>query len=165
LINTDGAWQQLLRNKYIEGKPITQVSREAGDSQFWSGLMNIKDQFLSMGAFKVQDGKQVRFWEDKWLSANALKDEYPNLYNIIRRKNATVAEILSTRKLNITFRSSMVAENLYSWNHLVLRVVHIHVRERTNIFRWLLKYDGKFSVSSMYQALLDTNIVPHNSYL
>jgi hypothetical protein len=115
LINTDGAWQQLLRNKYIEGKPITQVSREAGDSQFWSGLMNIKDQFLSMGAFKVQDGKQVRFWEDKWLSANALKDEYPNLYNIIRRKNATVAEILSTRKLNITFRSSMVAENLYSW--------------------------------------------------
>jgi hypothetical protein len=35
--------------------------------------MNIKDQFLGMGAFKVQDGKQDGFWEDKWLSANALK--------------------------------------------------------------------------------------------
>jgi hypothetical protein len=61
MINMDGAWQQLLRNKYLGGKSITQVSRKVGDSQFWSGLMNIKDQFLSMSSFKVQDGKQVRF--------------------------------------------------------------------------------------------------------
>jgi hypothetical protein len=63
--------------------------------------MNIKDQLLSMGSFKVQDGKQVRFWKDKWLGANALKDEYPNLYNIVRRKNATVANIFRTRPLNM----------------------------------------------------------------
>jgi hypothetical protein len=61
LINMDGAWIQLLRNMYLGGKSITQVSRKVGDSQFWSGLMNIKDQFLSMSSFKVQDGKQVRF--------------------------------------------------------------------------------------------------------
>jgi hypothetical protein len=65
LINTDDAWQQLLRNKYLGDKSITQVSRKLGDSQFWSGLMNIKDQFLSMSSFKLQDGKQIRFWEDK----------------------------------------------------------------------------------------------------
>jgi hypothetical protein len=59
----------------------------------------------------------------------------------------------------------MVTENLYSWNNLVLRLVNIHLRERTDIFRWSLKHDGKFSVSSMYQALLDSDIVPHNSYL
>jgi hypothetical protein len=58
-----------------------------------------------------------------------------------------------------------VAKNLYSWNHLVLRVSHIHLRERTYIFRWSLKYNDNFSVSSMYQALLDIDIVPHNSYL
>jgi hypothetical protein len=61
LINMDGVWIQLLRNRYLGGKSITQVSRKVGDSQFWSGLMNIKDQFLSMSSFKVQDGKQVRF--------------------------------------------------------------------------------------------------------
>jgi hypothetical protein len=32
--------------------------------------MNIKDQFLSMGSFTLQDGKQIRFWKDKWLSAH-----------------------------------------------------------------------------------------------
>jgi hypothetical protein len=33
-----------------------------------------------------------------------------------------------------------------------------------NVFKWSLK-NGQFSVRSMYQAFLDTNIVPHNSYL
>jgi hypothetical protein len=61
LINTDGTWQQLLRNKYLGNKSITHVNRKPGDSQFWSGLINVKDQFLGMGNFKLQDGKQIRF--------------------------------------------------------------------------------------------------------
>jgi hypothetical protein len=117
LINSDGTWQQLLRNKYLGDKLITQVGRKSGDSHFWSGLMNIKDQFLSLGSFTLQDGKQIRFWEDKWLGANMLREEYLNLYNIVRMKSATVADIFSTRPLNITFRRSLVAANLESWNH------------------------------------------------
>jgi hypothetical protein len=109
--------------------------------------------------------KQIRFWEDKWLGANMLRDEYPNLYNIVRRKIATVADIFRTHPLNITFRRSLVATNLDSWNHLVLRLAHIHLRERADIFRWSLNYNGQFSISSMYQALLDSEVVPHNSYL
>jgi hypothetical protein len=73
-----------------------------------SGLMSIKYQFLSLGSFKLQDGKQIRFWEDKWLGANVLKDDYPNLYDIVRRKNATLAEIFRTQPLNISFRRSLV---------------------------------------------------------
>jgi hypothetical protein len=34
LINGDGAWQQLLRNKYLRDKSITQVNKKPGDSQF-----------------------------------------------------------------------------------------------------------------------------------
>jgi hypothetical protein len=39
-----------------------------------------------MGNFIVQDGKQIKFWEDRWLGAATLKVEYPNLYNIARKK-------------------------------------------------------------------------------
>jgi hypothetical protein len=95
--------------------------------------MNIKDQFLCLGSFTLQDGKQIRFWEDKWLGANMLRDEYPNLYHIVRRKNAMVADIFRTRPLNITFRRSLVATNLDSWNHLVLRLAHIHLRASRHI--------------------------------
>jgi hypothetical protein len=92
------------------------------------------------------------------------KNEYPNLYNIVRRKNATVTDIFRTHPLNISFRRSLVAENLNSWNHLVLRLAHIHLREQADIFRWSFKY-GQFTINSMYQVLLDLEIAPHNSYL
>jgi hypothetical protein len=114
LINSDGAWQQLLRNKYLGNKTLTQVNRKLGDSQFWIGLMNIKDKFLSMGNFKLQDGKQIRFWEDKWLGDNTLKEQYPNLYNIVPKKSARVAKIFSTRPLNVSFTRCLVATNLQS---------------------------------------------------
>jgi hypothetical protein len=94
LINSDGACQQLLRNKYLGNKTLTQVNRKPEDSQFLIGLMNIKDQFLSMGNFKLQDGKQIRFWEDKWLGDNTLREQYLNLYSIVRKKSATVAKNL-----------------------------------------------------------------------
>jgi hypothetical protein len=32
-----------------------------------------------MRSFKVQDKKMIRFWEDTWLGASALKEQYPNL--------------------------------------------------------------------------------------
>jgi hypothetical protein len=54
---TAGAWQQLLKNKYLEDKSITQVGKKLRDSQFWSRLINVKDQFLSLGSFKLEDGK------------------------------------------------------------------------------------------------------------
>jgi len=61
LINEDEAWQQVLRNKYLSNKWITQVDKKRGDSKFWTGLMNVKNQFLSFGNYRLQDGKQVRF--------------------------------------------------------------------------------------------------------
>jgi hypothetical protein len=76
-----------------------------------------------------------------------------------------VDDIFHTLPLNISFRRSLVAEILNSWNHLVLRLAYIHLREWADIFRWSFKYDGQFPVNSMYQVLLDLEIVPHNSYL
>jgi hypothetical protein len=83
LINTNGAWQKLIRNKYLGSKIITQMIKNLGDSQFWSGLMNVKDNFLSIESFNLQNGKEIRFWEDIWLGAIALKVQYPNLFNIV----------------------------------------------------------------------------------
>jgi hypothetical protein len=45
--------------------------------------MNVKSDFLSMGSFILQDDKEIRFWEDIWLGAIALKVQYPNLFNIV----------------------------------------------------------------------------------
>ncbi len=86
LINEEGVWQDLLKRKYLYNKSITQVNQKQGDSHFWSGLMKVKSTLLDMGSSIVNDGKQIRFWEDKWLGNLAFKDKYLSLYAIVRRE-------------------------------------------------------------------------------
>jgi len=91
LCNEEDLWQDLLRNKYLKHRTLSQISKKAGDSHFLSSLMGVKDQFLNLGRFKLVSGNQIRFWEDNWLGNQKLKDQFPNLFNIVRRKHATVA--------------------------------------------------------------------------
>jgi hypothetical protein len=79
LLNTDGTWQSLLRNKYLRTKTLTQVSSKPNGSHFWRGLMRIKDEVLSHGSFVIKDGTNTRFWDDTWIGDKPLKDTYPSL--------------------------------------------------------------------------------------
>ena len=53
--------------KYIGSKALSQVYWKQGDSYFWAGLMAMKKHFLRFDPFKIKDGTEIRFWEDKWL--------------------------------------------------------------------------------------------------
>jgi hypothetical protein len=60
---------------------------------------------MNYGSFKIKDGTQTRFWVDKWLGNQPLKDRYPALFNIVRRKQDSICSnnILSSIPLNIYF--------------------------------------------------------------
>ena len=66
-MNEEGFWQELLRNKYLHSKTLSQVTAKPSDSPFWKGLMKVKADFFSRGTFKVGNGTSIRFWEDSWL--------------------------------------------------------------------------------------------------
>ena len=129
LINEQGVWQTLLRRKYLQFKSLTQVEYSPGDSHFWSGLMHVKPEFLRWGKFKLGNGSLIRFWEDTWLGNEPLKNQYPALYNIVRKKSALVSSVLSSIPLNVSFRRSLVANNLLSWHLLVARVMDIQLQD------------------------------------
>jgi hypothetical protein len=112
-----------------------------------------------MRSFNLHDVKDI------WLGATTLKEQYPNLYNIVRSKSATVAEIFSSRQLNVSFRMNLVAENLQSWHDLVMKLTSIRLTDRPDHLKWSLNSNGRFSINSMCQAFLDTNVVPNISYL
>jgi hypothetical protein len=107
LINENSVWQQLLYNKYLHSKTLTQVTIKSNDSPFWKGLMRVKEEFFSRGSFNLGNGSSIRFWEDKWLGDRLLAVQYPSLYNIVRHKDQTVAHTLATVPLNIEFRRSL----------------------------------------------------------
>lgn len=76
LLNTQGVWQSLLRNKYLGSKTLTQVQVKPNDSHFCRGLMKVKDETLSCGFFDVKDGTQTRFWEDSWVDNMPFKETF-----------------------------------------------------------------------------------------
>jgi hypothetical protein len=97
-----------LQEKVPNNKTLSQVKKKKGTRTFWSELMDVNNMFLERGRFSVQDGTQTRFWEDLWLGDEPLMKKYASLYNITRKKNVTVAQVLITGKLNISFRGAVV---------------------------------------------------------
>jgi len=157
LLTSEGTWQQLLRNKYLGSQPLVQADWKPGDSHFWSSLMKVKLEFLRFGTFKVNNGSQVWFFEDKWLGNRALKDQYPGLYNIVREKFMTIAEVMASEQPNISWRRSLFGPKLVAWRELLSRLDHINLVDEDDEFRWNLGQSGHFSVKSHYQALIHSD--------
>jgi len=165
LINEEGIWQSLLRKKYLKNETIAQVQKKPGDSQFWAGLMKVKDFFLTFGSFQLNDGNQIRFWEDKWIGSHTLRQQYPSLFNIVRKKHATVASVFDRVPLNVSFRRTLTGHNLYLWHDLVARISHVQLNNNADAFRWNLTQAGTFTVSSMYNALISNGNVQFDKHL
>jgi len=162
LINEDGIWQQVLKKKYFNNKPLSQIVKKPGDSQFWSGLMEVKDFLLARGKFVVKNGKQVRFWEDWWVGHEPLMKQFPGLYNIVRKRNQTIASVFSRIPLNIAFRRALMGDRLRQWNVLVSLVAHVNLGEIKDQFVWKVNQSSIFSVKSMYSSLMEENTIPVN---
>jgi hypothetical protein len=162
LLNGDGLWQQVLKKKYLKGRTLSQVAKKKGDSHFWSVLMEVKDLVLQIGRFRVQDGSQTRFWEDLWLGKDPLMVKYPSLYKIVKKKNVSVAQVLSTTPLNVSFRRALVGGNLDKWLELVGNVLLVNLNDRTNSFIWTA--NKTFSVKNMYNDILLREGTPVNCW-
>lgn len=97
-------WLYKLFNSVAKQPTKTEVEHVLGDSQFWTVLKHVKNVFLRFVMFQLGDRSQIRFWEDHWIGQHCLKDKFPSLYNIVRRKGAAVTSVRSTTLLNISFR-------------------------------------------------------------
>jgi hypothetical protein len=107
-------WQELLRNKYLKNKMLSQVEANLTDSPFWKRLMRVKDNFFERAFFEIGNGSTVRFWKDVWLGDTSLAQQYPSLYNIVQQKNVLVANVLANTPLNISFRRVLTGNK---WNN------------------------------------------------
>jgi hypothetical protein len=98
--------------------------------------MQVKKLVLERGRFKIQNGTQTRFLEDLWIGREPLMTKFPSLYNIVRKKNASVTQVLSTIPLNVSFRRALVGDNWAKWLQLVESFINVHLGEQTDSFIW-----------------------------
>jgi hypothetical protein len=138
----------MLRKKYLKGKTLSQVERWKGDSHFWAGLMEVKNLVLERGRFQVLDGSQTRFWEDLWLGREPFSVKYPALYNLVKKKNLSVAQVLSMTPLNVSFRRALVGVNWDNWFNLVGSVLEVNLSNLRDTFCWTTS--KKVSVKDLY---------------
>jgi len=162
LINEDGVWQELLRKKYLKNKTISEVKWKPGDSYFLSGLMKVKDRFCHLSTFNLYNGTHIRFWEDRWFRNSTLKEQYPSLYNICRKKHISIASVFSSTPLNISFRRALVGENRLKWNELVMRIAFVQLDDQRDSIKRSLSKLGSFTVQSMYKHLVNQIALPLN---
>ena len=112
--------------------------------------------FGSVVALKLDFGKIYT-----WIRDEPLGITYPSLYHIARKKDATVAHVLSTIPLNISFHRARVEDNLRAWHDLVSKLVLIQLTNDKDTFVWNLHSSGIFSVRSMYMSMIKGGIVPY----
>ena len=96
--------------------------------------MKVKANFLKFGTFIIKDGSQIRFWEDAWLGNRFLREQYPQLYNIVRKKQDTVAEVLSSGTPNLSWRRDF-GSKLVMWNNLAARLTNIILNHERDAFK------------------------------
>ena len=82
-----------------------------------------------------------------------LKPDIQNLYNVVRKKQATVAEVLQTAPLNVSFRRALVGTKLTERHSLVASIMHVTLNSMLDRFVWGLHKNGSFSVNFMVSSL------------
>jgi hypothetical protein len=102
----------------------------------------------------IKDGSQIRFWEDSWLGNSPLSEQYLALYSIVRRKSDTIASVMATSPPDVTFRRDLIGPRLVTWNAQLQHLDSIQLSARPDEFRWNLHPNGKFSVGSLYKAII-----------
>ena len=127
--------------------------------------MEVKEHFFPRGKFVVQNGTLIRFWEDWWIGREPLMKQFPELYNIVRQKHQTVASVMSTLPLNISFRRALVGGKLKRWFDLVALVMNVNLGEAADRWEWNLGKHHMFSVKSMYNDLMQSGKTPENCAL
>jgi hypothetical protein len=90
--------------------------------------------FLTLGKFDLGDGSQLRFWEDSWITSQPLKPIFPEIYNIVKKKSASVRTVLSTLPLNLAFRRSLVGVNLQAWHDVMAMVASVQLINQRDRF-------------------------------
>jgi hypothetical protein len=74
------------------------------------------------------------------------------------RHKDTIAKVMETSPLALAFRGDLSGQRLIAWNSLLQHLANIQLQNGHDEFRWNLHENGKFSVASMYNALILSDV-------
>ncbi|KAJ1263036.1 hypothetical protein BS78_09G153900 [Paspalum vaginatum] len=129
------------------------------DEKPWAGLQvpcNNADNLLFHASTIVTLGNSTKskFWHHNWLDGEAPRNLAPHVFELVKRKNRTVAQELSNnawiRTLrNKVFTTTQIEEFVSLW----IRLQHTHLQvDVVDSITWKWTPDRIYSTSSAYRA-------------
>ncbi|WJZ95377.1 hypothetical protein VitviT2T_014152 [Vitis vinifera] len=154
-------WNQVIRRKYGEEKGGWRSCeiREAYGVGLWKAINKVGQFVTPFFGYEVGDGKNVRFWKDKWCGTSPLSEAFPSLFSIAKSKEAWVNEVWTaegdrrgswTPTFNRPFNDWELEEVGRLLRCLEGKMVRVDEEDRV---RWVESKDGVFSVKSLYRAM------------
>lgn len=117
----------------------------------------------------IGDGSTCRFWKDKWIGVEPLKNQFIKLFYLSVQKNCRINEMGSWQnglwnwKFKWRRELSVIEKGLMDQMLQVLQADSLK-QDTRDAWQWLHESDGRYTVSSAYQVLLDS-IVGEDSLL
>uniref|UniRef100_A0A2N9H333 Reverse transcriptase domain-containing protein n=1 Tax=Fagus sylvatica TaxID=28930 RepID=A0A2N9H333_FAGSY len=98
-VEREALWRQVVVGKYgaLEGGWTSKMPTGTYGVGLWKFIRSGWNKFSRMLKFEVGDGTRIRFWDDVWCIDGPLKSAYPELYRIVRAKDAFVADNFQCR--------------------------------------------------------------------
>ena len=125
----------------------------------WKGFdvpCNLADRLLFSAStiVTVGDGKTAKFWHDSWLDGMAPRNLAPHLFELVSRKNKSVAIEINDgnwiRSLRGKITSTVQIEEFVS---LWFRLHDFHLQPQVlDSITWKWNPDGVFTIKSVYNA-------------
>jgi hypothetical protein len=69
------------------------------------------------------DGTQTRFWKDTWACTRSFKEIFAHYLH------ATMASVMSTVPINVSFRRALTQEKLIDWYNQVNMISNLRLQE------------------------------------
>jgi hypothetical protein len=142
----------LLRQKYLGGKSIYSYKKKSG-SQFWRGILSIRNEVARGLVYIIGDGKKARFWLDVWIGKCALCISFPNLFEICNQKEWSVFKTLSNGNINLTFRRNFGDIHAQEWADLSGLIEGTTLANSPDSIRWCQDRKGIFTTASLYHEM------------
>jgi hypothetical protein len=109
----------------------------------------------------VCDGARTSFWQDWWIGAMLLKENFPLLFAICDDEAISVASTLQGEGLGIRIRRSLDQEGTRQWRELGDLVEEVQLAQGKDQVSCHLENSGKFLVKSLYFKLSQGTTVAH----
>jgi len=96
----EGLCGEVLSARYGDWRNLNVDMVQSKQSQWWKDLCKVCDSkqqgnwFDSRLLWSLKDGRNVKFWKDRWVDCKVLKEEFSRLFTISQYKDNEVFDVV-----------------------------------------------------------------------